>query len=305
MQPTRRFFLASAAVAGAGLGQSPVTRFVRYRRGATVACGILDGGVTQRISGNLFGARQPTGERLKLSEVRLLCPCEPSKILAVGLNYKSHIGDRPAPSRPEICFKPVSALLPPEEPIMIPPGANNVHYEGELVLVIGKQLRRATKTVHVFPNGAITSLANRSMGYSRYVFDLGVAYKEDTDRVIEAVRAVAEEVGNEPEYASLILEPVEVMGVERFDESAVVVRARIKTLPGKQFIVGREMNRRLKLKFDEMQIEIPFPHTSLYFGEASKPVEVRLSGIAREELEQVARKLLAEGQDPNQPPAGR
>jgi 2-keto-4-pentenoate hydratase/2-oxohepta-3-ene-1,7-dioic acid hydratase in catechol pathway len=76
-----------------------------------------------------------------LSDVKLLHPLEPSKILAVGLNYKSHLGTRSAPSSPEIFYKPVSALQNPGDPIVIPPNATNVHYEGELVVVIGKRAK--------------------------------------------------------------------------------------------------------------------------------------------------------------------
>jgi 2-keto-4-pentenoate hydratase/2-oxohepta-3-ene-1,7-dioic acid hydratase in catechol pathway len=76
-----------------------------------------------------------------LSDVKLLHPLEPSKILAVGLNYKSHLGTRSAPSSPEIFYKPVSALQNPGDPIVIPPDAANVHYEGELVVVIGKRAK--------------------------------------------------------------------------------------------------------------------------------------------------------------------
>jgi 2-keto-4-pentenoate hydratase/2-oxohepta-3-ene-1,7-dioic acid hydratase in catechol pathway len=74
--------------------------------------------------------------------VKLLWPCEPTKILAVGLNYKSHLGERPAPTKPELFFKPLTSLLGPEGEILIPPGAKNVHYEGELVVVVGKKARR-------------------------------------------------------------------------------------------------------------------------------------------------------------------
>ncbi len=85
-----------------------------------------------------------TGVTLKLSAVKLLCPCEPGKILAVGLNYKSHLGSRPSPSNPEIFYKPISCLQNPDGPIVIPPDATNLHYEGEMVLVIGRRVRNAT-----------------------------------------------------------------------------------------------------------------------------------------------------------------
>jgi 2-keto-4-pentenoate hydratase/2-oxohepta-3-ene-1,7-dioic acid hydratase in catechol pathway len=82
--------------------------------------------------------------RVKLADVKLLYPCTPPKVIAVGLNYKSHIGNRPAPKRPEIFYKPITSLQNPGDPIIIPEGAKNVHYEGELVLVIGKHLKGAS-----------------------------------------------------------------------------------------------------------------------------------------------------------------
>jgi 2-keto-4-pentenoate hydratase/2-oxohepta-3-ene-1,7-dioic acid hydratase in catechol pathway len=77
--------------------------------------------------------------------VKLLYPCEPSKVLAVGLNYKSHIGNRPAPSRPEFFFKPITSLQNPGDPIIIPKDSKNTHYEAELVIVIGKKLKNVSR----------------------------------------------------------------------------------------------------------------------------------------------------------------
>jgi 2-keto-4-pentenoate hydratase/2-oxohepta-3-ene-1,7-dioic acid hydratase in catechol pathway len=121
-----------------------VTKYIRYRRGSTFAYGILDGDTVRELHGDLFGERKETGTKYALKEVKLLHPCEPPKILAVGLNYKSHLGDRKPPERPEIFYKPITALQHPEESIVIPPSAKNVHYEGEMVLVIGKRVRRAS-----------------------------------------------------------------------------------------------------------------------------------------------------------------
>jgi small conductance mechanosensitive channel len=155
-------------------------------------------------------------------------------------------------------------------------------------------LRSLDGTVHIFPNGAITSLSNMTREYSYYVFDVGVAYKEDTDRVVEVLREVGRELREDPEYAPLILEPLEVLGLDKFADSAVIIKARIKTLPVQQWKVGREMNRRIKKRFDELGIEIPFPHMSLYFGEASKPVRLQLDGATREELKALIREVLDE-----------
>ena len=110
---------------------------VRFQKGSIAAYGILEGDVIHEIRGGLFGAHERSGATYPLEAVKLLYPCEPSKILAVGRNYKSHLGDRQAPDRPEMFYKPVSALQHPGEPIVIPAEASNVHFEGELVIVIG------------------------------------------------------------------------------------------------------------------------------------------------------------------------
>jgi len=121
-----------------------VTKYVRYRVNSTTAYGILDGETIYEIHGDLFGKHSESGAKHKQAEVKLLYPVEPPKILAVGLNYKSHLGSRPAPENPEIFYKPVSALTHPGDPIRIPSSARNVHYEGELVVVIGRQVKDAS-----------------------------------------------------------------------------------------------------------------------------------------------------------------
>jgi small-conductance mechanosensitive channel len=135
-------------------------------------------------------------------------------------------------------------------------------------------LRDFEGVVHVFPNGSIERLANRTKDFSYYVIDLGVAYKEDTDRVVEVLHEVGAELRADPKFAPNILEPLEVVGVDDFGESEVVIKLRIKTLPLKQWETGRELRRRIKKAFDARQIEIPFPHRTLYFGDASRPFQV-------------------------------
>ena len=134
----------TAAALHAAQGKDKVTKYIRYHRGSTSAYGILDGETVRELRGDLFGDRKETGAKHPLRDVKLLHPCEPPKILAVGLNYKSHLGDRKPPEHPEIFYKPVTALQNPEDSIVIPPAAKNVHYEGELVVVIGKRVWRAS-----------------------------------------------------------------------------------------------------------------------------------------------------------------
>ena len=138
-------------------------------------------------------------------------------------------------------------------------------------------LRDLSGVVHVFPNGTITTLSNMTKGWSGYVIDVGVAYKEDTDHVSQVMVSVAEEMRQDPEFSPKILEPIEIMGVDKFGSSEVVIKARLKTLPIEQWKVGREYRRRLKKAFDEKGIEIPFPHRTLYMGEASSPFMIQNS----------------------------
>jgi len=132
-------------------------------------------------------------------------------------------------------------------------------------------LRDLSGTVHIFPHGTVTTLANMTKGWSAYVMNIGVAYKEDTDRVTEIMREVGKDLQQDEQFGGKILEPIEVLGVDAFGESEVVIKARIKTLPIEQWGIGREYRRRLKKAFDRENIEIPFPHRTLYMGEASPP----------------------------------
>jgi small-conductance mechanosensitive channel len=111
-------------------------------------------------------------------------------------------------------------------------------------------LRDVSGVVHVFPNGLINTLANTSKDWSAYVIDVAVAYKEDPDRVIEIMRSVAEELRNDTSYGSVILEPIEIFGVEDFTEAGLKIKARFRTQPQQQQLVGREYRRRLKKAFD-------------------------------------------------------
>nr|MBF0220635.1 mechanosensitive ion channel family protein [Desulfobulbaceae bacterium] len=137
-------------------------------------------------------------------------------------------------------------------------------------------LRDLSGIVHIFPNGSIQTLSNLTNEWSAYVFDIGVAYKENTDQVIEVMNKVGTEMLADENFGIYMLEPPEIFGVDKFDNSAVIIKGRIKTKPIRQWLVGREYLRRIKLAFDANGIEIPFPHQTIYFGEASKPIEVQL-----------------------------
>lgn len=131
-------------------------------------------------------------------------------------------------------------------------------------------LRDLEGTVHVFPHGSVTTLSNRTKNWSAYVFDIGVAYKEDVDTVMKTIASVGEEMRQEETFGPLMLDVPEIFGLDRFDDSAVVIKGRIRTKPLQQWAVGREFLRRIKYAFDASGIEIPFPHRTVYFGEQGK-----------------------------------
>ncbi|MBS0169974.1 MAG: mechanosensitive ion channel [Nitrospira sp.] len=137
-------------------------------------------------------------------------------------------------------------------------------------------LRDFSGVVHIFHNGNITTLSNMTKDWSAFVLDMGVGYREDTDRVVEVMRAVGEGLRQDQAFGALIIEPIEIVGVENFADSAVTIRARIKTKPAEQWKIGREYRRRLKKAFDAQGIDIPFPTRTLLMGEAHPPFKVEV-----------------------------
>ncbi len=124
-------------------------------------------------------------------------------------------------------------------------------------------LRDQSGAVHIFPCGSVTTMTNLSMDFAYALLDVDVAYKHDTDEVVTVLEQTAAAMRETPEFGSLTLEPLEVIGVERFGESSVTIRVRIKTLPLKQFTIAREYRRRLKKAFEAAGIEIPFPQRDI------------------------------------------
>lgn len=129
------------------------------------------------------------------------------------------------------------------------------------------KLRDVHGNFHVVPNSSIDTITNMSKEFSRIVIDVGVAYMEDVDQVMDILKEIGEGMRNDTEYAGIILEPMEVFSLQSFDDSAVVIRIRFTTAPLKQWGLKREFNRRMKRVFDERGIEIPFPHRTIYMGE--------------------------------------
>ncbi len=150
-------------------------------------------------------------------------------------------------------------------------------------------LRGEDGAVHIFPNGSITDISNLTREFSYYVLSVSVSYKEDTDNVVEVLKELGEQLMQEEPYHSAILAPLEVMGVDQLGHDSVVIKARFKTVPSKQWLVGREMNRRIKKRFQEADIQMPFPTQNVQLAPEITPA-------LRNELKQTVREALKDGQ---------
>ncbi|QJE74419.1 mechanosensitive ion channel [Aerophototrophica crusticola] len=128
------------------------------------------------------------------------------------------------------------------------------------------RLRDYNGAVHTVPFSSVTTVSNLTKDFSFAVLNVTVDYREDTDRVVQVLGEIAEGMRQDPKYAPLILAPLDVAGVDAFQDSAVLVKARIKTRPIQQWTVGREFNRRMKKRFDELGINIPFPQRTVHIA---------------------------------------
>lgn len=135
-------------------------------------------------------------------------------------------------------------------------------------------LRDLAGTVHIFPNGGVTTLANMTRGWSGYVVDVEVSFREDPDRVIAVMRRVGDELRADPAHAPLILEPIEIFGVDAFKEASLVIKARLKTAPIQQWAVGREYRRHLVQALAAEGIESP--GRTLQVGDGGRPLPILL-----------------------------
>jgi small conductance mechanosensitive channel len=126
------------------------------------------------------------------------------------------------------------------------------------------QLRDYDGHVHFVPNGQITTVINMSRGFAQAVMDIGVAYREHTDAVVEVMRAVGRDLRADADFSARILDDLEVAGIERWADSAVVIRCRFRCVALEQWTVRREYLRRLKIAFDERGIEIPYPQLTVH-----------------------------------------
>lgn len=129
------------------------------------------------------------------------------------------------------------------------------------------QLRDYDGNVHYVPNGTISTVINMTRGFSHAVMDIGVAYRENVDEVMEEMRRVGRAMREDPAFGPRILEDLDIAGVNEWGDSAVVIRCRFRTVPLEQWDVRREYLKRLKAAFDAAGIEIPFPHLTIYAGQ--------------------------------------
>ncbi len=138
------FVILGGAVFGAPLMGQGVTKFVRYHHEERTSYGVLEGENVHQLEGDLFASPRKSGRSVPLNAVRLLAPVEPSKVLAIGRNFRSHLAGRPIPSAPGVFVKLPTSVIGPGEAIVIPADAQDLHYEGELVIVIGKRAKNVT-----------------------------------------------------------------------------------------------------------------------------------------------------------------
>lgn len=129
------------------------------------------------------------------------------------------------------------------------------------------RLRGYDGTVQTIPLGGVTIVENMTKDYSFAVVDVAVGYKEDVDKVAAVLKSLGDEIHQDPDYAADILAPIEIVGLDKFQDSSILIKARIKTYPLKQWNVMREFNRRLKIRFEKEGIEIPFPYRTLVLGD--------------------------------------
>jgi small conductance mechanosensitive channel len=138
------------------------------------------------------------------------------------------------------------------------------------------KLRDMSGVVHIFQNGKINALSNMSKDWSALILNVGVAYKEKYDHVAEVIKRVGHDMYQNSRFKNIMIEPLEVAGLNEFADSAIVIRVVIKTKPGMQWETGREFRRRIKEAFDAENIEIPFPHRTVYWGEKIDPLKLNL-----------------------------
>lgn len=163
------------------------------------------------------------------------------------------------------------------------------------------RLRDMAGNVITVPFSEVKTVINMTRDYSRYVFDIGIGYREDVDQVIAVLQALDEEMRQDPRFGPLINAPLEIIGLDRFADSAVILKARYTTQPRKQWDIGREFNRRIKNRFDQLGIEIPFPSLTLHRAPAlsAKAKGGKAAGLPEPDAENTDTPSSADASDTN------
>ncbi len=181
---------------------------------------------------------------------------------------------------------------------------NDVIQVGQLTGAVEKMtlrtiaLRSFDGSLHVLANGTVQQFTNKTLLFSYSVFEIGVDYAEDPGRMMALMREVDHELRNSPEFGPLILEPLEIVGVDRFSEAGVIVKARLKTLPSQQWMVGREFNLRLQRRCSEAGVAIATAQRAVQLFErgdaAAAGRQLTFDPLARQELQEMIREVLRE-----------
>jgi len=161
-----------------------------------------------------------------------------------------------------------------------------VNNQGGLVEAVNLRtivLRDEEGTVHVFPNGEVKTLANKSKDFGYYVFTVGMSYDDDPDKVMQAIEDAGREVCEDPEFKPYILNPTEVYGVDAFEPGQLVIKGRIKTVPLKQWLVGRELRKQIARIFRERDIRIPVPQMNLKLAAEDRAAFAASAAAANQE----------------------
>lgn len=160
----------------------------------------------------------------------------------------------------------------------------------EKLTVRSVSIRDLNGTFHLIPFSSVDGVSNLTRDFSYAVFDMGIAYREDIDEAKQAILDAFDQLMEDPAFAVQTTGPLEWFGVQALGDSAVVLRCRVKTLPGKQWGLLRQINERVKKVYDARGIEIPFPHQTLYFGE-NKDGSAPALHVVRDDAETAANAM--------------
>ncbi len=147
----------------------------------------------------------------------------------------------------------------------------------EAITIRTVRLRDVNGHLHVIPFSEVTTVKNITQDQDYHSFEIGVSYNEDVDHVIETIEKVGSDLQKDKDFKSKINGEIEVFGLDKFEDSSIIIKGRIPTVHKQQWIVRREFNRRVKLAFDKSGIEIPFPQTTIsYLSTKKKPIKKRV-----------------------------